>query len=192
MTKRMLVFLPCLAVALSFAGCGTDDGGGGQQILPIASLEGNPMILGPTSQATGSFSAPEDGNFPILNAAPVTGDLTPQSSQAFLYHPTHHRAMEGQIGGSFYGPTLAQMDERYSLNDRTAKLESDGSICLTAGKQTSYIRNVVAGGKTISVVEGANGCVTTTDRSTFPQVIEAPNGDLGVILVSGCLIPVEK
>jgi hypothetical protein len=50
---------------------------------------------------------------------------------------------------------------------------------------------VQVGGKVETAVIGADGSVSMSGKSSFPQLVEGPGGSQGVVMVDGSLIPVE-
>jgi hypothetical protein len=189
MTKRMLVFLPCLVIALAFAGCGTDgDGGSAKKASnPFASMDNDVMAEG---LAAGYISTVVSADaVPMNNVLTAKDGISAQSRQVFLSHPSQMQAMEGQIGASTLVPKRdTRLDMRYSPQDVSAKAEPDGMIALTAGDQVSYIRKVDVGGRTFTSVVGADGSVSLGGENAFPKLVESGQG---VVLVNGSLVPVE-
>lgn len=192
MTKRMLVFLPCLVIALAFAGCGTDgDGGSAKKASsPFASLDKDVFAEG---IANGYISTVvTEGAVPMNNVQPAQDGPSAQARQVFLSSPSRLRAMDGMIGASTLVPRRdRQLDMRFNPLEVTARADSEGGVTLTAGDQTAYIRKVQVGGKVETAVIGADGSVSMSGKSSFPQLVEGPGGSQGVVMVDGSLIPVE-
>jgi hypothetical protein len=194
MTKRILVLLPFLAVALVFAGCGPEGSGGNVKKAPdpFASLDNDVMAEG---IANGYISTVvgDRGAIPTHNVRPAQdGDLA-QSRQVLLSHASQMRAMEGHLGVSTLVPRRdANLDIRYDPTQVKAKAEADGLIALTNGNVTAYIREVEVNGLTRTAVVGADGSVSLSGEETLPKVVEAPGGVQGVILADGSLVQVER
>jgi hypothetical protein len=189
MTKRMLVFLPCLVIALAFAGCGQDgDGGSAKKTSdPFASLDNDVMAEGLANGYLSTVVNPDA--VPMNNVRPAMDGMNAQSRQVFLSAPSQMQAMEGQVGVSTLVPKRdGRLEKYFSQLDVTARAESEGLITLTAGDQTSYLQKVEVGGKTSTAVIGADGSVSLGGEGSYPRLVE---GGQGVVLVNGSVVPVK-
>jgi hypothetical protein len=191
MTKRMLVFLPCLIVALAFAGCGTDgDGGSAKKASsPFASFGDDPMAesmeVGYISTVAPTFSDQVPG---LRYAQPAMVGESAVPQQVFMPSANVMKAMKGQVGVSTVAPMRSPvLEQRLSEVMATATDEGDGNLALTVGGQTSYLRSVAQQ----TAVLAADGSVSLGSQEGLPEVVEAPDGSRSVIMASGSLVPVK-
>lgn len=194
MTKRIVVLLPLLAVALVFAGCGTEGSGGNVKKAPdpFASLDNDVMAEGIANGCISTVIG-DRGAIPIHNVRPAQDGIQAHSRRVFLSNASQMKAMEGHLGVSTLVPRRdANLDIRYDPTQVTAKAEANGLVALTNGKMTAYIRTVDVNGSTHSAVVGADGSVSLSGKETLPKVVEGPGGVQGVILADGSLIRVEQ
>lgn len=194
MTKRILVLLPFLAVALVFAGCGTEGSGGNVKKAPdpFASLDNDVMADG---IAYGYISTVigDPGAIPTHNVRPAQDGVQAQSRQIFLSHSSQMRAMEGHLGVSTLIPRRdANLSLRYDPAEVVAKAEPNGLISLTAGGSKAYIRKVEVNGKIRTAVLGADGSVSMSGKETLPKVVEASGGVQGVVMPDGSVVRVQQ
>jgi hypothetical protein len=194
MTKRILVLLPFLAVALVFAGCGPEGSGGNVKKAPdpFASLDNDVMAEG---IANGYISTLVDGQggIPTYTVRVAQDGMQALPRQVFLSDARLVKAQEGQLGVSTLAPRRnPDLDNRYDPNGVKAKADSNGLVTLTNGKMTAYIRTVEVNGVTRTAVVGADGSVSMTGKNSLPKIVEGPGGVQGVILADGSLVQVEK
>ena len=194
MTKKMLVFLPCLALALAFAGCGASGGSGGNAHKgadAFASMDNDPIADGLAKGYVSTLVGDFRGN-PAVNVQPAVSGATPTSRQILIASPVQGRAVDGQVGASTLAPSRQSgLDMRFDPLKVRARDVGNGKVEVTAGGQTAFVGSADRGGKTYSYSVGADGSVTVGDNTTFPRIVEAAGIGRGVILGDGSVTPVE-
>lgn len=195
MTKRTLVFLPCLAIALMALGCsvGGESGALDQASSSFASVYSDPyeegLALGYVSTLAADF--PGDPESYVAQQAEVSQDTGSASRQLFETPQLSMKVAQGQVGLSTLAPIGMQRQDVDTEMPRARDL-GNGLISVTSGTQTANLVTFTdPDGATRTASMGSNGTVTLNGEETFPKLLEVPGVGRAVILASGTVLPVE-
>lgn len=190
MTKRTVVLLPLLVIALVAVGCAGDTGGSGKAKSSFATADVDPIAEGLARGYISTVAADFTGN-PNMNAVASDVSFQPVNRNLFQTSNLQMKAIPGQIGVTTLAPArTSQIDTRYDPTKVTATRTGD-MIQVQAGEQTAMLTSVEFEGVTRTASFGHNGVAAFGDSSTFPRIVEAEGVGQGVLLVSGQLVPVE-
>jgi hypothetical protein len=198
MTKRTLVILPCLAIALALIGCsaGGDSGSYGQaqndalNITPDPKLEG--LEAGYFSSLVADF--PGDPELYMMQQAPYSKGAEATS------RPLFERSLPTtmQVPANFDRPASTVVPIGMSIpadfewEFPRAKDVGGGVIEISSGSQTARILTFTdPNGVTRTATIGANGLPTLNGEDTVPRLLEIPGFGRAVITFEGNVVPVE-
>jgi hypothetical protein len=195
MTKRTLVLLPVLALALVFVGCSQGDSGSGSKAVnafdqvgsdPVAEGLARGYVSTVASDFSGNVAYTGQASQPTLGTEPVSRDI-------FQSPSTQGRAMSGQVGVSTTVPARTwDIDPAYASAQYTAEAGPNDSIIVKFGEQTATIFPVSRNGQDYAFSQDAGGTITRNGESEFPKVLESPGVGRAVVLVSGTVVPVQE
>jgi hypothetical protein len=190
----MFVFVACLAVALSFTGCGADrDGGSANKASSFASLDSDPIAEGLARGYVSTVAADYTGN-PSHNVQVALDDgFTPTTRPVFLSSPTRGLAADGQVAVSTLAPSRdTRIDTRFNPLDNTATREGPGLVKIASGDQVSFLHTVVRNNVSYTFTMGADGMATRGSDSTFPRIVGVSGAGQGVALVDGSVVTIQE
>jgi hypothetical protein len=199
MTKRTLVILPCLAVALVFLGCSTGgEAGSGGQAAPsgIAGVYSDPyeegLALGYVSTVAADFSGDPEAYMAQQAQYGQEIQAEPVSRQIFETPQLNQKVAPNQVGATTLAPIGMQQAPGMTTDLPTAKDEGNGMITVTSGSQTAHLLTFTGpDGVTQTASVGSNGIATLNGEDTFPKLMEVPGVGRAVILASGTVVMVE-
>lgn len=195
MTKRILVLLPVIALALVFTGCSSGDSGAGSKAKAFDELSSDPVAEGLARGYVSTLVADYSGNAAYNSQVTQNGaGLAPVSRDVFQSPSLQGKAAPGQVGASTLAPSrsASKFDERYASAEVTAHAGQNDSIVLKFGPQTATIYPVSQNGSEYTFTAGANGVVTMNGGNEFPRVVEESGVGRAVVLVSGNVVPVQE
>lgn len=189
MTKRNLVFLPCLVIALAFLGC---QGGGGSDALNSASgfTDGTSSSIMSPQFAGGDSGMVRDpheftGNSGLEFVPQETYGLEPVSRNLYLARVDVMRQGGAMYEGMERDPKSMPNDPRMMPAPVTAKDLGNGITALTKGDQTAYLYETEINGVLTSISLGVDGVPSINGPETFPKVFDDPEAGRVVLLVDG-------
>jgi hypothetical protein len=191
MTKKLFVFVACLAVALSFTGCAADrDGGSASKGSSIASLDSDPMADGLAVGYVSTLAADWSGNPSHNVQVSVDNGLTPMTRPVFLSNPTRGLAADGQVAVSTLAPATVTRD--FDPTATIAVREASGLVRIENGDQVSYLQSVERNNVSYTFAMGADGRATLTDENTYPRIVGEGGSGQGVAMLDGSVVLIQE
>ena len=196
MTKRTLVLVPFIAVALVAVGCsGGQTGTSHKSGSSFASLDKDPvaegLARGYVSTLVGDYVGTPSSQFQPAKAE--TMNAVKVNRPVFQTGSVQGRALSGQVGLSTTVPARnTPIDTRYDPTKVSAKAGSNDTVLLTNGTQTATIRKVDVRGESRTVAVSMDGMAALGDDSSFPKIVDAPGAGRAVGLMDGQLFQVEE
>lgn len=196
MTKRTLVFLPCLVIALAFVGCSTggDTGIADQASSSFASMDSDPMeeglALGYVSTVAADFTG--DPESYAAQQVEVSKDLQSASRQLFEAQKFSMKVAPNQVGLSTLAPIGLRGTLEVDTDLPTARDLGNGVISVSSADQTAQLLTFAdRNGVTQTATVGSNGVTTLNGEDTYPKLMEVPGVGRAVILANGSVLLVE-
>jgi hypothetical protein len=186
MTKKALLILPCLVIALAFMGCsaGGEDGG---KTSSVWSWEPDPND---EALARGYVSTIADPALLATYADGLTVGLEPVSQDLFLSRDVVVTTPgNGIVAASTLAPSTSM--SYVQAPQVRARDMGNGTIEVSRGDQVAYLTTFEHNGETKTQTTSSRGVVTINGENTFPTLLTLSGSAKALILSDGTVSLVE-
>lgn len=193
MTKRTLILVPLIALALVAVGCsGGQTGTGSKSGSSFASLDKDPVAEGLARGYVSTLVA-DYTDTPSHQFSAPKADKNAFQRNVFMTGSVQGRARAGQVGLSTTVPSRnTPIDNRFDPTKVVAKAGPNDTVVLTNGAQTATIRKVDVRGDSRTIAIGMDGMAAMSDEASFPRIVEQPGAGRAVGLMDGQAVQVKE